>query len=1104
MIQFALKHGVGVAVIVIIIAIFGTISLFRVPVQMTPDLTPTSVSVITTWPGATPQDVEKEILLEQEDFLKNLNDLEKMTATATTGRGEIVLDFRVGVDLNEVLVRVNNALSQVPSYPENVNQPRITTSSASDQPIAWFSLRPVEGNPRDIDIQAMQDFAEDYIKRELERSPGVSQSEVFGGAPRQIRVYVDPARLAEHNITISDLRNAVRLRNRDFSGGDFDEGKRRYLIRTVGRFADLGEIEDMIIAQRNGSPVYMRDVATVEFSRGQVRAQVRHNGETALALNARRQPGTNIIEVMNGVKATVDRMNETVLPERGLILRQVSDDTIYIRDSVTLVRNNLILGAILATIVLTLFLRSAPATMIGALAIPICTVAAFLGLTLAGRTINVISLAGVAFAIGMTVDASIVSLENIFRHRTMGKKPFVAAYDGVKEVWGAILASSTTTVFVFLPIVFVQEEAGQLFADIAIAISSAIVAAAIVSVTVIPTASARLMHRVGRPPRTALGRGWQRLFGLIAPAIAFKAAAVGTVEWLLKGVFRRIGLVIFMFSSACFVALVLMPPTEYLPEGRRNLALAFMFPPPGYNIQEMTRIGEELEAEYVQYVGTDPARYRNGEDPVPSLDEFFFINTTQFLLVIARTTEDRDLDRFIPPLMGRLNQVPGMFAFVTRPSVFSGNLFGSRGMDLDISGPDLEPLFATGQMAFGQAMGVLSDGDRSPNVRPDPPSLSLGQPMLEIRPDFERAERLGVNTSELGYLVWALADGAYLDEFFLADEKIDIYLYSTQGTVESTEDLDNLLLYTNRGGTVPLSSVARVVESVSTETIRRVDSQRTVTLQIQPPTTIALETAVNRVQTDLVNAMFESGQVPPGVEMRIAGASDKLRDTREALGGNFVLAVIISYLLMVALFAHWGYPLIIMTSVPLGIVGGVVGLWGLNNAGLFLGWLGISSIEQPLDVLTMLGFIILVGTVINNPILIVEQTLSFIRNEAMEPMKAVLEATKLRVRPIMMAVTTTSFGLAPLVFNPGAGAELYRGLGAIVLFGLFFSAVFTLTFTPALLSLFLQLGVYLRRKREQLAESLPGSLVPGGSGSASASKQSGDPIAEGGRPDTAG
>ena len=341
----------------------------------------------------------------------------------------------------------------------------------------------------------------------------------------------------------------------------------------------------------------------------------------------------------------------------------------------------------------------------------------------------------------------------------------------------------------------------------------------------------------------------------------------------------------------------------------------------------------------------------------------------------------------------------------------------------------------------------------------------MGQPLIEIRPNWERASELGINAEELGYAVWALSDGAFVDEFFLGDDKIDMYLFSTAGTLNKPQDLEHLQLYTSKGGVVPLNSLAEIRHTVSTEVLRRVDGQRTVTLSIVPPRTIPLESAVELVETKIIHDLSDAGEIPSGISMRISGANDRLKSTREALGLNFFVAVLISYLLMVAIFSHWGYPLVIMTTVPLGISGGIVGLWLFNFIGENLHLLGMRDVQQPFDVITMLGFLVLIGTVVNNPILIIEQALKNRREHGMDSARAVVESTRTRLRPIVMSSITTILGLSPLVFLPGAGTELYRGLGIIVLFGIFFSTLVTLLYLPALLSLLLQIPDFFSRRK---------------------------------------
>ena len=1031
------------AVAVLIICLFGLLAILRVPIQMIPDLDVRIVTVITQWPGASPQDVEKEIVIEQEEYLRRIPGLERMISQASTGRGQIELEFPYGVDINEVLIRVNNALTQVPGYPENVDEPRLVTSTVSNNPFLFFLIRPLPGNPHNVNMVEMRDFLEDHVRTQVERVPGVSETRMWGGAERQIKVYVDPVKLAERQITLTELRNAIRARNRDVSGGDLDSGKRRYLLRTVGRFQTVQDIENMLIAQRDGAFIRLRDLGYAELSTFEIQSYSYGRGIPNISMGVRRQIGSNVVEVKEHVMVKVDELNNGLLREHGLHMVLNSEDVQYVTDSVTNVSKNLLIGALLATLVLLLFLRTPSATLIGAIGIPICTLAAFLGLLVSGRTINVISLAGVAFAIGMTLDNSIVVLENIYRQMTAGKERRRAALDGVAEVWPALLASTLTTVFVFLPIIFIQQEAGQLYSDIAVAISASILMSLAVATLVVPSLCSRFLS----PSRTDISRA----SGLHAAGQRFGNALLQFVDWLMGGITRRLGLVALVagITGLIFAAI---PKAEYLPENEESKAFIQMYAPPGYNIDEMHALYRELDDFLVPYIGQDPKLYARGETDLPGLNYVVgYAGATRNILVLEATSPDQ-VEDMLDIVEAKIKEIPGIHAFASRGSIFSSNWGGSRSINLELSGTDLVSLFDAGTVAFLRAQSVFDN----PRIRPEPPSLSMGQPLVEIRPDWERASELGLDVNDLGYSIWAFSDGAFVDEFFLGDEKIDIFLYSTQGTVQRPEDVDNIMLYSPRGGMVPLSAVAQVRQTVNTETIRRVDGARTITLGIIPPRDIPLEQGVEIVRRDVIDALRAAGEIGDGISMNITGASDLLSATRAALSANFIVAVVIAYLLLVAIFSHWGYPLLVMTTVPIGIGGGLFGLWLLNALGGNLSLLGLADIYQPFDVITMLGFLILIGTVVNNPILIIDRTLRNIKTRGMESIDAVLESTRARLRPIMISSITTVFGLSPLVFNPGAGTELYRGLGAIVMFGLLFSTLITLTVMPTLLSLALQ------------------------------------------------
>jgi multidrug efflux pump subunit AcrB len=1054
MFEAILKRGILLTITVLVVCVLGLVAVLRIPVQMIPDLEVRTISVRTQWPGATPQDVEKEILIEQEEYLRNVPGLQRMTSTAQSGYARIEMEFPFGVDINETLIRVNNALSQVSSYPATVREPRIYASSFSSNSFMYFRVAPLPGNPRGVDMDMIRDYVEDHVRTRMERVPGVSEVGVWGGAERQVQIRVDAARLAERGLTLTDIRNAIRARNRDVSAGDIESGKRRYLLRTVGRFDSVESLEDLVLNRRGDAITLLGDVADVRLDHYEIQSKSYVNGNPVLSLSVRRETGSNVIAIKQAMLPVMDAINREVLEHAGMQLTLNADDVGYVQESIANVWTNLTIGAVLATLVMFLFLRSARATGLGVIGIPICTIAAFIGLVLAGRTVNVISLAGVAFAIGMTLDNTIVVLESIALERRRGLDRFAAALAGVKRVWPAVLASTLTTVLVFAPVLFIDEEAGQLYSDIAIAISASILASMLIAITVVPTASARVLPENMDADRKD---GVLRRFSLAG------------IDWLMAGPVRRMVVITGTVAASVLVIVFLTPPAEYLPEGEEPKIFATMSPPPGYNLDEMSKVGAEIESYFLPFVGDDPKRFHAGDAKVPAIKYLYLRVEPGRVRIIAEAVDTGDVDALMDTITDKYREYAGMRAFATRGSIITSNNGGTRAINLDISGARLGDIYATTLAAYRQAEELFD----KPRLRADPAGLSLAQPLVEVRPRWTRAAELGLSAEELGFTVAALTDGAYVDEFFLDDEKIDVYVYGATGSVRDLEDIGRLPVYTPNGTVLPLSAIADVVETVDTDVVRRVDGRRTVTLSIIPPRAVALETGVEMVKSDLIGALRSQGAIPAGVTIDITGASDQLNATREALSSNYAVAVLLIYLLLVAVFSHWGYPLVIMTTIPLGIASGLVGLWLLNLVGASLPAMGFAAIQQPFDMISMLGFLILMGVVVNNPILIVDQSVYNVRHEGMGALEAVRNAVETRLRPIAMSSITTIFGLSPLVFLPGAGTELYRGLGVIVLFGVAGATVVTLTFLPALTVLVLRI-----RERRMVTPQRPVTAAP--------------------------
>jgi len=1121
--EACVRNPVKISVGMLLISLFGFLAWWRMPMQLTPEVESPILSVQTSWPGRAPQDIEREIVQRQEEELKGVQGVVKMSSDCRQGEGRISLEFAVGTDISEALLKVHTRLQQVGTYPIEASHPVISTSNLSEKSIAIFVLtqRPPSeavlkkyqakypqwseplasiaraANPglallrmrelqklhpelaglcgEYIDLTKLQRFSENTIEAQFERVNGVSDAEIRGGREEEVQILVDPQKLAARKLTIDNVRAALQGENKDTSAGDVNEGLKKYLVRTMAQFRNLNQIENVILTSQLGERVYLRDVAEIRIGYQQPDWVVRRYGDSAVFITAQREPGANVMDVMNGLKREMVRLNDGILRQKGLILTQVYDETDYIRAAMALVRDNLWVGGALTVITLLVFLRSLRTTLILAMAIPVSILGTFLVLDACGRSLNVISLAVLGFAVGMLVDNSVVVLENIFRHYELGRRPVQAAFLGVREVWGAVVASTLTTLAVFVPVLFVKEEAGQLFYDLALAISAAIGLSLVVSVTVVPAWAAKLLRRPqssnGHAGNGQIGNGHARsassdpvvnatqpsaAAGPAATTMIFDAPSwavwlgkpfdwlgqkfvglvLGTNVWLQRSAVRELAAVGLMTSGALFFSWLLLPRVEYLPNGNPNLVMGMLQPPPGYSFETLTKMGADMEQKLQKYWKLDPDSEEAKKLPYPPISDFFFIAQSRRVQVGMRSMDPARAAELVPLLKEITRDIPGTYVSVRQTSMFerrSGG-GGSRSIDLEIRGPDLDRLLVLGQR-------VLADVQREiPGVQAFPRSnLTLTNPEVHVVPRPEQLKDLGLTSTKFGYLIDALVDGAYATDYYVDGEKIDVTILGPRDHLDHTQDLGGQTFATPTGDLMLVAGVAEVDLRAGPQQIERSERQRAVTLEVTPPENIPLELCMEMLKERVIDPLEAEGEIGGPYQIALAGAASKLRATWDALWFNFALALLITYLLMAALFESWLHPFVVILTVPLGAVGGIAALKLMN---LF--------VNQPLDVLTMLGFVILIGTVVNNAILLVHQSLNHLRDDGMTPSQAILHSTRTRIRPIFMTTGTTVLGLLPLVLFPGAGSELYRGLGAVVLGGLIVSTVFTLILTPVL------------------------------------------------------
>ncbi len=1065
-IRLSIDRPIAIIAAVLMAIMFGALALSRIPIQLTPDVRKPVIEVATTWPGAAPAEVEREIITVQEEELKGLDGLETMISRSETGRGRITLEFSVGANMDRTLLLVSNRLDRVSSYPDEASEPTLDTSGADDSPIAWFSLKRADGIERPI--QEFGDFVNDVVKERLERVDGVALVNVYGGVERELQVVVDPERLAKVRLTIPDVVARLRSESISLSAGDVEEGKRRYVVRAEGALDTVEAVGEVVLrsGSEGGGRVYVRDIADIRFGYKEPTARIRHMGEPAIAVNAVRETGANVIETMNGVRAAMAYLSDVELPRVGLTIVQVYDETIYIDGAISLVIQNIWVGGLLAATLLLHFLRSGMATLIISLAIPVSIIATFVAMAALGRTLNVISLAGIAFSVGMVVDAAIVVLENIYRLRQNGMSARDAAYEGARQVWGAILVSALTTVMVFIPILVMDLEAGQLFRDIAVAISVSVMLSLVVAITVIPALSSRLFRgravKAGGDPNSQDAPAFSTIRLPVIDNLANGFARLMTGYARATARNRLLGalVVIGVTGGAVFGATVFLPKLEYLPEGNRNLVFGVVLPPPGYNLATTTTIARRIES------AATPLWEMSEEDAAkpgapPAIESFFFVALTGTSFVGASARDGDRVGDLIPALTGPIFAEPGTFGFMSQASLFGRGIGGGRVVELNILGDDLDEIITAAQRAAGKVAQLLprSEGHQ---FRPQP-GLELGAPELRMTPDRVRSADAGVNAGALAATLDAYNDGLRVKEITVGAERRDLTLKGRTANAEGrrTQDIGSYPIVTPSGRILPLSALATISLTAGPTEIRHRDRLRAITLEIRPAASLPLETALDIVQTQVVDALLAEG-LPDGVRLSLTGAADQLTQTWEALEINLLLALVIVFLVMAVLFESFVLPLIILISVPVAGAGGVAGIAILNL------WQ-----PQLLDMLTLLGFVILIGIVVNNAILLVHQTLFHIRVEDLSVDAAIEEATRNRIRPIFMSTLTSVMGMAPLVVFPGAGSELYRGLGSVVLGGLSLSALLTLVLVPPLLSLALS------GARQAAVNPLKPSAAPG-------------------------
>ncbi len=1007
--ELSLKNPAAVAAAAAIVLLFGVLAMLRLPIQLLPDTRQPELFINASWREAAPAELEEAIIEPIEEAMRGLPGLVEMRSESNRGRGGVGLTFEVGTDMTRVMLDVVSRLNSLPPLPPDADEPQVFGGDNwQSENAASLLLRPVPGHEvPDIAVQYQQ-FVEEVIEPRLARVPGVSRVNLEGGRPREVRVTFDPHRLAALGITPQRLAATV-IAARDVSAGFADVGRRQFTVRVTGR-EPVNDLGGLVVGWSDDRPLYLRDVAEVRAAHVDAVWFSYRSGVPAYYITLQRTSDSNTVELIDGLKDAIAELNAGPLAAEKLFLEISWDASVYVRRAIGFVEESLAVGILLAVGGLWYFLRGPRALLVIGASIPISLFFAIITLHALGRTLNVVSLAGLAFSTGIVIDAALIVQGNVLRFMQEGRDAWHATIDGAGEVMPALVASMLTSIAIFLPIVFMEGLEGQLFRDLAITMSVSHAASLLVAMTVIPAAN-----------RWALARGipadqhqhWWRAMTQFAMRLTDRPVA-------------RLGWIGGITVASVLVVGLLAPQVDYLPVAQTDLVWNnFRLPPGGNNAtarREFAPVVIERLRPHLEGTKQPAVKYYN-------LSAWGGFGGT----AVVYPADPRDIQEMVRVLREEIMVgFPDTPVFVQRGSLLNVDGNNSRELRLDFQGADLTALMDAARLAVDAVPKAI------PGAYPQAfPGLEMNQPELQLVPDEWRIARSGLARTEVAAAVRAMTGGLWAGEYFDGNERLDIIVKAREW--HTPEELAELPIVTPAAGVQTVGDLTTLRQTVGPAQLVRINGRRTVSVTLEPPEDMTLDEALDTLRRQVEPQVRTA--MAPGVQLAYAGSANALHEALRAMGQNFLLALVILFALMAALFRSLRDSLLVMVVMPVSIAGGIL---ALRVVGLF----GF----QALDLLTMIGFIILLGLVVNAAILLVDQTRARERN-GVPRRQAVAEALETRARPIVLSTLTAVLGMAPLIFLPGLGAEIYRGLAAVVAGGMTVGTIFTWVLMPSLLRL---------------------------------------------------
>ncbi len=1041
----AIARPVTVCMVTIAAMLFGSISLDRLGLTLLPELTYPTLTIRTEFDGAAPAEVEEQVTRRIEQRVGVVNGVRKMHSISAAGQSDVILEFRWGADMDMASIEVREKLDLV-RLPIELDKPALLRLNPNLDPIYRFSLTLETADAASVDaLQSLRRYADEFLKRKLDAVPGVAATIVAGGFEDEVAVFVDQSKLAQLDLTVAELGQKLQATNVNLSGGTLEDGAQEYLVRTLNQFDTIEDIRSTIIFQRGGQIIRLGDVAEVKEGQKDRDAIMRVNGLQAIEVSLYKEGDGNTVEVAANIRAEIERLTKNL--GEGMVLTPIYDQSEFIESAISEVQLAAFQGAGLAVLVLFLFLKQIRVTLIIAVTVPASVMMTFAMMRLFDISLNVMSLGGIALAVGMLMDNAIVVLENIARRREQGESLRQASETGGAEVSGAVLASTMTTIAVFLPLAFVEGIAGQLFKDQALTVTFALLASLILAVTLIPMLCALGAQSEAALPPSAASKPEQRqvvrrifggflrgVYGVLGLALSalrlilrpvmlgfdllYAALAQGYAQLLVRALQSPATTilisVVLLVSSGLLLNRLALELIPNISQGEFQVSLEL---PPGTRIESTDALIEKVQqglqdaesvARTYSVAGTggrmDASAVSGGE------------NLGRITVVLAPDESGTKEARVMQQVRRVLDDEPALKYSLERPQFFTF----STPLEIEVTGTDLDGIRSV-------AESLVSSMTRSGSFSDVESTILSGYPELQIEFDQDRIAALGLTVPQVAARVVDKVKGNVPTEFTFQDKKIDIRLRVDEGARDSKADIENLIVNPESSEQVRLKTVAKIFEAVGPADIQRLGQQRVGIVRANPIGADLAEGAA------IVEQLLDEIPHPLGIKSHVGGQSEEMAASFNSLAFALLLALILVYLVMASLFESLLHPFVIMFTIPLAGIGAVLALVLTNT---------------PVSVVVFIGGILLVGIVVNNAIVLVDRVNQFRRQSGYTKLDALVAGTNERLRPIMMTTLTTVLGLLPMALGFGEAAELRTPMAVTVIGGLMMSTLLTLVVIP--------------------------------------------------------